>query len=80
MYHIEIDLASKRPKQDDDEELDFDEKPQKLVLTPEAHAQLEEVMNMLALKRHGMAENFNRRRTQLRENFPAKSSKNQRKL
>ena len=59
MYHVEIDIASRTPKQDDDqEEYDQTAQLQQPVVPPEEPAQLDNVMNMLPMKLHETAWDF----------------------
>ena len=76
MYNTETDIASKTPKQDDEEEKhDHHAQPQQPVIAPEAQTQLDEVMNILSMKLHETVREFERRQTQLCNDFLAGRSK-----
>ena len=71
MYHIEVHLASKTLKQDN-EEKEFDhhaQSPPQPELPSVAGAQFDEVMNMLPVKSQEMDERFQQRRAQLSNDF-----------
>ena len=71
-----FDKASKTPEQNN-EEADYDNQaqPEQPVLPAEAQNQPDQVMNMLFMRPQRTAEDFDRRRTQMRKNFPSGASK-----
>ena len=78
VYNREIELASKTPKQDDyEEKYDHHAQPQQPVTPPEAQMQPDDVMNILPMKLHEMAGDFERHQAQMRNDFVACSLKEQ---
>ena len=70
MYHREIDLAAKTPKQDNNEEdYDVHAQPQEPVLPHEEQTQLDELKNRLHLRLLETAEEFKRHVTKVRNDF-----------
>ena len=77
-YLNEFRLSSKIAKQgDNEEECDDHSQPQQPKLCPEAQAELYEVMNMLSMKLHETAADFERRRTLIRNEYLASISEEQ---
>ena len=78
MYHIDFDLASKTSKKDIDVEESYHHaQPQQAVVSLVEQVQFDEVMNKLPMKLHETAEDFEPRRTQMRKDFLASSSRDQ---